>query len=170
MKKTLPALNNYKEYVLEANKLFPIQERFDKIGTFGKGVLTVYDAEHAIEEFRNWYPNMDITDYKKVLAKGVKKILRDFGLVENRYMINDKKTGLRIPIHVREDRDTKGYFIGVVATTLGPKELWNKYNEVNLFVESHPWTYQQFPIREGLEYSFYADKNKVGKDFEEIEV
>jgi len=149
-----------------------IYERFSKLGTFGKGILPVYDTRHAVEEFERWFPNLTIEEYKKIIAKGVKSILRTYGLKEDNFMIIDKKSGMRIPIEVRNDRSNPGFLIGVIATTLNPTEVKNLRNEVEVFVENNPWTYSKFKLAEGYNFSFnyLSDKNKVDMNFEEIYV
>lgn len=143
-----------------------IQEYFKKLGLFGKGTLYVYDSRHAIEEFKNWFPNLDIKIYRDSLEKGVSKILKTYGLIENNYMIISRKHGFRIPLHIREDVKAEGFMIGVTPTTLAPHETKDLRKEISIYVESFGYSYKQFKLTEGFNY--YTDKDKVISDFEEI--
>jgi hypothetical protein len=116
-----------------------LQEKFKLLGTFSG--IEVMDAEHAEEEFERFFPNEKDTTFQFLLSMGMKEIAMQFNMDENKYMIVSKSLGARIPVDLRYDKKLlkRGIkkLIAVIPTVLGPKELWDKYNEIHVLVENN---------------------------------
>ena len=146
-----------------------IKERYDLIAVIDG--IEVRDTEHAKEEFHKHFSNLSWENtYMSKLRKGIKKIVKNYGYKEDRYVIISRKTGIRIPLHFRPDRQSKDktVFIAAIPTTLSPEEVYRKYNDIEIFVEKNKNTFQWFPLQEG--YDLFAKNGKVHTNFVEIEV
>ncbi len=143
-----------------------VNEKFDLIGNFSG--IAVFDANHAYEEFQRWFPHLSSYDYKKALQQGIDKIKKQAGSGMGNYMVISKTHGLRIPLEIRPDKMMPRKVIGVVPTTLNPREVINLRKEIEVFTEKveNRETYSRFPIYEG--FSYFAQHGKIISDFDEI--
>lgn len=126
-----------------------------------KDGINVYDTRHAISEFKRWYPNLNISIFKKSILQGLEKISKKIG----NYMIISKSNKYRIPIEIRKDRKN-GKIIGVIPTVLNSTEVINTRNELEIIVEKN--VYDKRQLIEGFNY--YIQRGKVFTDFDEVEV
>lgn len=146
-----------------------VKERYDLIAVID--TIEVRDTQHAKEEFHNHFPELSWNNsYLPKLKKGLRKIVKKYGYKEDRYVIISRKTGLRIPLHFRPDRKSKDevIYICAIPTTLSPKEVYRKYNDIKVFVENNRNSFKWFPLQEG--YDLFAENGEVYSTFVEIDL
>lgn len=140
-----------------------LKERFDL--TLKYKSIAIYDARHALEEFKKHFPSLTIEDYKKCLRSGIDKIILRYGRNSNNYMIQSNSLGIRIPLEIRKDRQS-GLLIGVTPTTLAKHEQVNLRNEIEVFVESKQYS----KFEETVGFNTYTQNGRVFSDYEQIDV
>ena len=145
-----------------------IKESFKLIGAFQN--IEIYDSNHAVEEFKRWFPHLSFDTYLNSINKGLIKIKNKYSNELQNYMIISHKYKMRIPLDLRLDKFERTYdkIIAVIPTTLNPNETKNLKKEIEVLVESKANHYQRF--EECKNFNTYYDNNKVFTDFEEIEI
>jgi hypothetical protein len=151
-----------------------LQETFDFLLEF-EG-LKIFDTEHAIDRFKERFPNLSIDRFYDTLKKGLRKILEKYDYQQNFYMIVSRKYKIKIPLQIREDRKDPNILIGAISTLLHSEENpYNKYNEVQVLVEKSKIVNDFQIIKESEElndigFYHYVENGEYYKDFEFIEI
>ena len=157
----------YEEYEPLTFDEAEMEERFNKLFSYGgadpASRIPIYDVEHAEEQFYDRFPDIPWSEYKKILAQGMKKIKQDWQNDPYNYAIVSRSTDIKIPLELRPDRYTKE-LIAAISTTLDNKrQPRNTRGERVVIVEGKEETFDDLKEKSLTQFIQVRDEADDGK-------